>query len=185
MRGLATALGPGFAVYVRDLQWKAFTSALMTMSGWSTPKFKQPWAYGEPYTAINRDYLQLRERLLPYLYSYAAEAHRTGAPINRSLILEYPDDPKTWDDTTKHQFLAGEEFLVAPMWDTGEVGLVDPRARPQPPGHDQLAERARRRLGGALPLRHPHQLRQVLGYSSSSSIGSVIHSGGTRAWLLL
>ncbi|GGS31860.1 NPCBM/NEW2 domain-containing protein [Actinokineospora fastidiosa] len=126
--GIAYAAGDidgifgGSAVsYVRDLQWKAFTPALMTMSGWSTPKFKQPWAYGEPYTAINREYLQLRERLLPYLYSYAAEAHRTGAPINRSLILEYPDDPKTWDDTTKHQFLAGREFLVAPMWDAGEV----------------------------------------------------------------
>ncbi|MGX7826107.1 NPCBM/NEW2 domain-containing protein [Actinokineospora sp. 24-640] len=126
--GIAYAAGDidgifgGSAVsYARDLQWKAFTPALMTMSGWSTPKFKQPWAYGDPYTGINREYLQLRERLLPYLYSYAAEAHRTGAPINRSLILEYPEDPKTWDDTTKHQFLAGQEFLVAPMWDTGEV----------------------------------------------------------------
>ncbi|MFC7615834.1 TIM-barrel domain-containing protein [Actinokineospora soli] len=136
--GIAYAAGDidgifgGSAVsYVRDLQWKAFTPALMTMSGWSTPKFKQPWAYGAPYTGINRTYLQLRERLMPYLYSYAAEAHRTGAPINRSLILEYPDDPKTWDDTTKHQFLAGEEFLVAPMWDTGEVknGIYLPKGQ--------------------------------------------------------
>ncbi|XVV06564.1 NPCBM/NEW2 domain-containing protein [Actinosynnema sp. CA-248983] len=107
--------------YVRDLQWKAFNPALMTMSGWSTPKFKQPWAYGEPYTAINRQYLKLRERLLPYFYSYAAEAHRTGAPINRSLILEYPNDPNTWDDTTKYQFLAGKEFLVAPVFTDSEV----------------------------------------------------------------
>ncbi|RZS31206.1 alpha-glucosidase (family GH31 glycosyl hydrolase) [Herbihabitans rhizosphaerae] len=107
--------------YVRDMQWKVFNPALMTMSGWSTPKFKQPWAYGEPYTAINRKYLKLRERLLPYLYSYAANAHRTGAPINRSLVLEYPDDPKTWDDTTKYEFLAGKEFLVAPMWTDSEV----------------------------------------------------------------
>jgi alpha-glucosidase (family GH31 glycosyl hydrolase) len=57
----------------------------MTMSGWATPAYKQPWTYGEPYTAINRKYLKLRERLLPYFYSYAAEAHRTGAPLNRSL----------------------------------------------------------------------------------------------------
>ena len=107
--------------YVRDLQWKAFNPALMSMSGWATPKFKQPWTYGEPYTSINRKYLQLRERLLPYLYSYAAKAHDTGAPINRSLILEYPEDPKTWDDTTKYEFLAGSEFLVAPVWTDTEV----------------------------------------------------------------
>ena len=103
------------------MQWKVFNPAFMTMSGWATPAYKQPWAYGEPYTAINRKYLKLRERLLPYFYTYAAEAHRTGAPLNRSLVLEYPDDPKTWDDTTKYEFLAGKEFLVAPMWGADEV----------------------------------------------------------------
>ena len=107
--------------YTRDLQWKVFNPAFMTMSGWATPAFKQPWTYGEPYTSINRKYLKLRERLLPYFYSYAAEAHRTGAPLNRSLVLEYPNDPKTWDDTTKYEFLAGKEFLVAPMWGADEV----------------------------------------------------------------
>ena len=107
--------------YMRDMQWKVFNPAFMTMSGWATPAYKQPWTYGEPYTSINRKYLKLRERLLPYFYSYAAEAHRTGAPLNRSLVLEYPNDPKTWDDTTKYEFLAGKEFLVAPMWGADEV----------------------------------------------------------------
>lgn len=107
--------------YVRDMQWKVFNPAFMTMSGWATPAYKQPWIYGDPYTSINRKYLKLRERLLPYFYTYAADAHRTGAPLNRSLVLEYPDDPKTWDDTTKYEFLAGKEFLVAPMWGADEV----------------------------------------------------------------
>jgi alpha-glucosidase len=117
--------------YVRDLQWKAFTPALMTMSGWATPAYKQPWTYGEPYTAINRKYLKLRERLLPYFYSYAAEAHRTGAPLNRSLVLEYPTDPNTWGDAAKYEFLAGKEFLVAPMWNADEVksGIYLPKGR--------------------------------------------------------
>ncbi|SDT63342.1 NPCBM/NEW2 domain-containing protein [Jiangella sp. DSM 45060] len=106
--------------YVRDLQWKVFTPVLMTMSGWAGFD-KQPWTRGEPYTSINRDYLKLRERLLPYFYSYAAEAHRSGAPVARSLVLEYPDDPNTWDDTTAHQFHAGREFLVAPVYEDSEV----------------------------------------------------------------
>ncbi|WP_202875363.1 NPCBM/NEW2 domain-containing protein [Kribbella albertanoniae] len=117
--------------YVRDLQWKVFNPAFMTMSGWATPAIKQPWAYGAPYTDINRKYLKLRERLLPYFYTYAAEAHRTGAPLNRSLVLEYPNDPRTWDDTTKYEFLAGKEFLVAPMWGADEVksGIYLPEGR--------------------------------------------------------
>ncbi len=107
--------------YVRDMQWKVFNPAFMTMSGWATPAFKQPWAYGEPYTAINRKYLKLRERLLPYFYTYAAEAHRTGAPINRSLPIEYPTDPKAYGGDATYEFLAGKEFLVAPMWGSDEV----------------------------------------------------------------
>ncbi|MEV6521887.1 NPCBM/NEW2 domain-containing protein [Longispora sp. NPDC051575] len=105
--------------YVRDLQWKAFTPALMSMSGWAEYD-KQPWTYGEPYTSINRNYLKLRERLLPYFYTYAAEAHRTGTPIARSLVLEYPDDPKTWGGNATGEFLAGEDFLVAPVSTSGE-----------------------------------------------------------------
>ncbi|MGH3748757.1 MAG: TIM-barrel domain-containing protein, partial [Micromonosporaceae bacterium] len=105
--------------YVRDLQWKVFTPAFMTMSGWSDPAYKQPWSRGEPYTSINRRYLKLRERLLPFFYSYAAQAHRTGAPINRSLPLEYPDDPAAYG--ASREFLVGEEFLVAPMWDPGDT----------------------------------------------------------------
>ncbi|TDU89268.1 alpha-glucosidase (family GH31 glycosyl hydrolase) [Kribbella voronezhensis] len=107
--------------YTRDLQWKVFNPAFMTMSGWATPAFKQPWTYGEPYTSINRKYLKLRERLLPYFYSYAAEAHRTGSPLVRSLVLEYPNDPNTWGDAAKYEFLAGKEFLVAPSWSADEV----------------------------------------------------------------
>ncbi|MFD1936684.1 NPCBM/NEW2 domain-containing protein [Nonomuraea mangrovi] len=114
--------------YVRDLQWKAFTPVLMSMSGWAA-KDKQPWARGEPYTSINRRYLKLRERLLPYLYTYAAEAHRTGLPVNRALALEYPRDEKA--AATKDQFLAGRDFLVAPVSTAGQVrnGIYLPEGR--------------------------------------------------------
>lgn len=118
------------ASYVRDLQWKVFTPALMSMSGWA-PKDKQPWVRGEPYTSINRKYLKLRERLLPYLYTLAAQAHRTGVPLARSMVLEYPDDPRTWDETTTHQFLLGRDFLVAPVFNdaTERDGIYIPAGR--------------------------------------------------------
>lgn len=106
--------------YVRDLQWKVFNPALITMSGWAAND-KQPWRFGEPYTSINRRYLKLRERLLPFFYTYAAEAHRTGVPPIRSLVLEYPSDPKTWGGDATYEFLAGREFLVAPVYQDREV----------------------------------------------------------------
>jgi alpha-glucosidase (family GH31 glycosyl hydrolase) len=100
--------------YTRDLQWKMFLPVVMTMDGWADTD-KQPWRRGEPYTSINRRYIQLRERLLPYLYTYCATAHRTGVGPVRPLWLEFPDDPETLRDDVKYEFLAGEAFLVAPV----------------------------------------------------------------------
>ncbi|MGW4893207.1 TIM-barrel domain-containing protein [Kitasatospora sp. NPDC004240] len=107
--------------YVRDLQWKAFTPAFMTMSGWGATnpsagyQDKQPWRYAEPYLSINRKYLQLKMRLMPYLYTMSKVANETGVPSTRALVLEYPDDPVARDNRTSGQFMAGDSFLVAPV----------------------------------------------------------------------
>jgi alpha-glucosidase (family GH31 glycosyl hydrolase) len=106
--------------YTRDLQWKTFLPVAMTMNAWADTD-KQPWCRGEPYTSINRRYIQLRERLLPYFYTYSALAHRYGVGMVRPLVLEYPDDPATLREEAKYQFLAGEAFLVAPVYDDQTV----------------------------------------------------------------
>jgi alpha-glucosidase len=106
--------------YTRDLQWKTFLPVAMTMSGWA-PNDKQPWHHGEPYLSINRRYVQLRERLLPYLYTHAALAHRDGLGPVRPLALEYPDDPVTLTEDALCQFLCGDAFLVAPVYEDAEV----------------------------------------------------------------
>jgi alpha-glucosidase len=108
--------GGSGATYVRDLQWKCFTPAMMTISGWAAAG-KQPWARGEPYTSYNRDYLKLKMRLTPYLYTYCREAYETGVPTVRGMVLEFPDDPTTYDATTQYQFMSGEYFLVAPVYE--------------------------------------------------------------------
>lgn len=105
--------------YVRDLQWKTFITAAMTMSGWA-PHDKQPWAFGEPYTTYNRRSLTLRARLTPYLYSLSWEAHQTGLPPARAMVLEFPEE--NWPDWVAnesllhYQFMSGPSFLVAPVY---------------------------------------------------------------------
>lgn len=101
--------------YVRDLQWKCFTPVFMVMSGWAK-KDKQPYIYGEPYTSINRKYLKLKMRLTPYMYTYCEQAHETGVPTTRGMVLEYPNDPVTWGKQTQYQFMNGEWLLVAPVY---------------------------------------------------------------------
>ena len=107
--------GGSDSTYVRDLQWKCFTPVFMVMSGWAK-KDKQPYIYGEPYTSINRKYLELKMRLTPYMYTYCAQAHETGVPTTRAMVLEFPDDVVTHGKQTQYQFMNGEWFLVAPVY---------------------------------------------------------------------
>jgi hypothetical protein len=114
-------------MYARDLQWKAFLPAIMTMDGWASdistgkPADQQPWLDGEPYTSVNRKYLQLKERLLPYMYTLSAEAAKTGVGAVRPLWLEYPDDPNTLGAQAKYEFLTGSDFLVAPVYEDSDT----------------------------------------------------------------
>jgi alpha-glucosidase len=81
-------------------------------SAWDTHP-QEPWAFGEPWETCIRAMLRLRQRLLPYLYTLFEEAHRTGAPILRPLLFEYPDDPTTC--STDDELLLGSALLVAPI----------------------------------------------------------------------
>ena len=116
--------------YLRDLEWKTFLPAGMAMNGWSVRQ-KRPWRDGEPFTSANRDWFRLRERLLPYQYSYAARAHRSGVGAVRPLVLEYPDDPNTWGEAARYEFLSGDAFLVAPVYRATTVrdGIYLPAGR--------------------------------------------------------
>jgi len=115
--------GGGAQTCVRDLQWKALTPVWMIISGWSkqTNLKKQPWIFGEPYTAINRKYLKLKMRLKPYIYSYCRQAYDTGVPAVRAMVLEFPGDPFTWGKQTQYQFMSGEWLLAAPVYEDTTV----------------------------------------------------------------
>ncbi len=74
---------------------------------------QEPWVFGEPYESVCRKMIKLRQRLLPYLYTLFEECHRTGAPILRPLLFEYPEDETTYN--ADDEFLLGSALLVAPI----------------------------------------------------------------------
>jgi alpha-D-xyloside xylohydrolase len=71
------------------------------------------WSFGEEACLILTSYILLRERLRPYLHVQAKEASRTGIPVMRPLLLEFPNDERCWD--VDDQFLFGPDLLVAPV----------------------------------------------------------------------
>jgi alpha-glucosidase/alpha-D-xyloside xylohydrolase len=73
--------------------------------------------HNEQVEPICRKYLELRYRLLPYLYSAVRECTITGIPVMRALWLHYPDDPKAV--ACGDQYLWGRSILVAPIVEKG------------------------------------------------------------------
>lgn len=113
--------------YVRDLQWKAFAPELYSMSGWSNVD-KRPWLYGDTATEINRKYLQMRQELMPFIYSLAVDSHTTGVGMMRSMPLEFPADPLSYTQEAETQFILGSDYLIAPVSTSTPVrnGIVLP-----------------------------------------------------------
>jgi alpha-glucosidase (family GH31 glycosyl hydrolase) len=73
--------------------------------------------HDERVEPICRKYLELRYRMLPYLYSAVHECATTGMPIMRPLWLHFPTDPKAVE--CGDQYLWGKSVLVAPVVEKG------------------------------------------------------------------
>jgi len=100
-------------LYARWAQFGLF-SPLSRAHGMTT---RLPWDYGEEALRIFRDYVQLRYRLLPYIYTYASVAGETSLPLMRAMVLEFPDDPNTY--AMDLQYMFGAELMVAPVYNSG------------------------------------------------------------------
>jgi alpha-glucosidase len=74
---------------------------------------QEPWRFGKTYEDIIRKYLKLRYRMMPFLYSTLEEAHRTGVPVFRPLLLNYQNDYNTLN--LDDEFMIGTELLLAPI----------------------------------------------------------------------
>jgi alpha-D-xyloside xylohydrolase len=96
------------ALYVRWCQAAVF-SAHMRLHGIGP---REPWSYGPEAEAAAMDALRLRYRLLPYLVSTMNEAHLTGLPVQRAMVLACPEDRAAW--SFEDQFFFGAEMIVAP-----------------------------------------------------------------------
>ena len=108
---------PSAELYTRWLQAGVFYPFMRTHTTLGTPD-QEPWSFGTVHEAINRSAIELRYRLLPHIYNVMAESSTTGLPAMRPLVLEYPDDRRTWglDD----EFMFGRDLLLAPVLQEAE-----------------------------------------------------------------
>lgn len=75
------------------------------------------WRFGEKVESEALKYLNLRYRLLPYIYSQAADITFNNGTLMRPLVMDFPSDKNALKQNYEYMF--GPAFLVAPVLSKG------------------------------------------------------------------
>ena len=109
-------------LWARWIQLGAFSPFCRGHAAMGTPS-KEPWVWGAETERVVKRYLNLRYRLLPYLYTVFEENTRTGAPFMRPLLYHFWEDRSTFQ--LNDQVMVGKAFMLAPVYRPGvEYRLV-------------------------------------------------------------
>jgi alpha-glucosidase len=84
----------------------------------------EPWAFGEEVEEISRNYIKLRYRLLPTIYSKFYSSSISGLPISESLAIQYPQDEQIYLRAFQNEYLFCDSLLIAPVKSTEEITKV-------------------------------------------------------------
>lgn len=135
--GLSLAMS-GFSFWSHDIggfedtstpdvykRWAAFglMSSHSRLHGSSS--YRVPWNYDDEAVEVVSYFSKLKNRLMPYIYSYACQASYTGIPLMRSMALEFPKDKNC--PYLDRQYMLGPELLIAPVFnERGDVSVYLP-----------------------------------------------------------
>ncbi|MBE1301060.1 MAG: alpha-xylosidase [Alteromonadaceae bacterium] len=78
---------------------------------------REPWSYSKEAELAANKALELRYKLLPYIHETMLQSSETGIPVQRAMVLAFPDDPAAWN--FEDQFMFGDKMLVAPAYRPG------------------------------------------------------------------
>ena len=113
---------PNPAIFKRWLQFGLLSSHSRLHGSTS---YRVPWSVDEESSEVAKKFAEIKLSLKPYLLDCAKEAHETGIPVLRAMMLEFPDDRAC--DTLDRQYMLGSKYLVAPVFsEDGSVSYYLP-----------------------------------------------------------
>ncbi|MDQ7949201.1 MAG: glycoside hydrolase family 31 protein, partial [Pedobacter sp.] len=112
---------PDGELFTRWIQLGTFSPFMRAHSAGDTAE-REPWSFGEPFTSINRKFIELRYRLMPYIYSVFWEHHRYGFPILRPLVML--EQEKVSNHYRQDEFAFGDKLLVCPVLEKGATSRI-------------------------------------------------------------
>ncbi|MFO7243557.1 MAG: alpha-xylosidase [Actinomycetes bacterium] len=134
LRGGLSLAASGFGYWSHDIggfegtpdpgvfkRWLAFGLLSSHSRLHGSTSYRVPWAFDEQAADIAARFTRLKNRLMPYLWTAAADAHARGVSIARPMFFEFPDDPAV--GYLDRQYMLGPDLLVAPVMSAD--GVVD------------------------------------------------------------
>ena len=102
-------------------RWTAF-GLLSTHSRYhGNASYRVPWRFDEESCLVAKHFVNLKGRLMPYLYANAVQTHETGVPMMRAMVVDYAFDRNVL--TLDTQYMLGDSLLVAPIF--SEDGICE------------------------------------------------------------
>ncbi len=102
-------------------RWVAFGLMSSHSRLHGSESYRVPWAFDDEAVAVTKRFAELKNTLMPYLYTAGAHAAATGVSVARPMFFEFPDDPAV--AYLDRQFMLGSDILVAPVMSAD--GTVD------------------------------------------------------------
>lgn len=130
--GLSLSLG-GFGFWSHDISGFESTAPADIYKRWcqfgllsshsrlhGSTSYRVPWLFDEEACVILKEFVNLKCRLMPYLYGQAVKSHVKGTPMLRPMFLDFPEDRAC--HILERQYMLGDSLLVAPIFkESGEV----------------------------------------------------------------
>jgi len=100
-------------LYIRYVQLATFSPIFKFGADKGKYYKREPWRWNIKTLGIVRDYLQLRHRLIPYLYCEAYFYHKDGIPMVTPLYYKVPE---MYDDLLyRDEYYFGSQLFVTPI----------------------------------------------------------------------
>jgi len=110
---------PNGELYARWIQLGIFHPFCRTHSSGDHGE-QEPWMFGDEITGIVKKFIELRYKLLPYLYTSFWNYLNEGTPMLKSLVLYDQEDAQTHHRTD--EFIFGKQILVCPILEPNSKG---------------------------------------------------------------
>ena len=107
-------------LYLRWLQYGVFSPINRLHSSNSDFMGKEPWKRSYAVECVAEDFLRLRHKLIPYLYSANYRTHREGEPICMPMYYRF-HKPQAYGQ--KNQYIFGGQLLVCPITEPSDKRL--------------------------------------------------------------